>query len=108
MKSFYKKQCLKKSTQKIKSRKNVFCLLALNKQLFLLRYFKNFLPDDFSKYFRESIMKLSETSKSTYLKIPKQRFWKKCKRKRCLISVCNKEVFWYFYFFGKFQILKSL
>ena len=35
---------------------------------------KIFLPGNFSKYFCESIMKLSETSKSTNLKTPKSFF----------------------------------
>ena len=59
----------------------MYCLLTLSKQLSVLWYFKNVLPGDFSKYFRESIMKLSETSKSTSLKTQKSNFGKSAKEK---------------------------
>ena len=55
-----------------KSKKKVYCLLGLNKQLSFLWYFKKNLPVGFSKYFRESTMKISETSKSTILKTSKK------------------------------------
>ena len=72
-----------------KSRKNVYCLLVINKQFSFLRYFKKFLLGDFSKYFCEGIIKLSIIFKRYNFKNLKKAF--------------SEKVFGTFTFLGSFK-----
>ena len=70
-----------------------------------MRYFKTFLLDNFSKYFRENVMKLSETTKTTNKKPQKKQFYEKSQRESYLTNA-DKKKFSVFYFFGKSQRLQ--